>query len=182
MRSTQVADRPLPNGKFICRDWVIAGVIPLKLTIPMNQPRTLQLSRDEQICLAGMAMFALSLVLPAAKMGSGPTFGIAWFVMGTILSLTPNGTEASSLSVIALFMNVGCIVAILACFSRFHLPTLDVTVAAVCGFCALILLFRPYSGFEQLYVGYYLWLSSTVVIAVVPVAKRLLLGQSVKTG
>jgi len=25
-RSTQVANRPFPDGKFTCRDWVIAGV------------------------------------------------------------------------------------------------------------------------------------------------------------
>lgn len=47
MRSTQVADRPLPNGKFICRDWVIAGVLSLKYEMADTLPlHTLYIVRE----------------------------------------------------------------------------------------------------------------------------------------
>lgn len=119
-------------------------------------------------------MFVLSLVLPAAKMGSVPSYGIVWLIQGTILSLYPNGSEAASLSLLALIMNLGCIVSITASFHRRRYVMVDVLVALSCGFCAILLAVRPYSGFEQVYFGYYVWIGSAIVMAVVPVVLRCL--------
>lgn len=146
----------------------------LKSNIVMNDSRTLFLSRDGKIRLAGIVMFVLSLVLPAAKMGSVPSYGIVWLIQGTILSLYPNGSEAASLSLLALIMNLGCIVSITASFHRRRYVMVDVLVALSCGFCAILLAVRPYSGFEQVYFGYYVWIGSAIVMAVVPVVLRCL--------
>lgn len=130
--------------------------------------RTLHFSRPEILCLIGIVFFVASLVLPAAKMGSGPTEGITWFALGTITAFLPSRDEATILSILALIMNAAMLVTIICIFNRLTASTLLQVVCVLGLICALILLLTPYSGFVEIYFGYYLWIISAIWTFMVP--------------
>ena len=130
--------------------------------------RTLHFSRTEVLSLVGIAFFVVSLLLPAARMGSGPTEGITWFAMGTITALMPSRDEATILSLVALIMNASMLVTIICVFNRLTVSSLSLVASVLGLICALILLLRPYSGFVEIYFGYYLWIVSAIWTFLVP--------------
>lgn len=121
---------------------------------------TLELSIPERLCVVGILVFVLSLLLPAARMGGGATDGLSWFALGTITALMPSGNEVNLLSLVALVMNASSLVTVIAIFNRWQSPRLFATTAFLGFVCALILLAFPYSQFDEIYVGYYLWILS----------------------
>ena len=138
--------------------------------------RTLRLSKSELLCLFGIALFVLSLVLPAAKMGSGSTTGYSWFVVGTLTAFHFVWREAENLSRVALLLNLSCLLTIVAVFNGWKFRWFQICTTSVGVCCATPLWLHPFSDFEQIYIGYHLWLASAVWILLTPFASGNLFG------
>jgi hypothetical protein len=134
--------------------------------------RKLKFSNTEVLCLFGIALFLLSLALPAAKMGSGSTTGYSWFVVGTLFAFHFVWQEAENLSRVALLLNLSCLLSVIFTFTGWKFRPLRLLTVCIGSCCAAVLLLRPYSGFEEIYSGYYLWLVAAIWILLTPIVSE----------
>jgi|GEM_PF-3770603 len=143
----------------------------------MNQSdRIFRLSKTELLCLVGVGLFLLSLALPAAKMGAVHT-GLALFTLGTFTAFVPGSIEVSIMSLLALVLNCSCAFVLVTIFMHWKSGGFLIGAVVVGTLCSLLLWLRPYSGIEELYIGYHLWIVSTLWILWVPVVAN---GQAVR--
>lgn len=145
--------------------------------------RVLRFSKTELLCVIGVALFVMSLFLPAAKMGAGKattgnrfevssdrsTIGIGWFALGTLIAFSPHRDEASNLSAIAVLLNTSCLFTWIAVFNRWKSLWPILSSALIGLSCATVLCVQPYSGFSEVYFGYYLWLTAAIWIVLSPI-------------
>ena len=155
------------------RNSMILAVIPLGFRMS-ERHATLRLSKAERLCLVGCALFILSLLLPAAKLGSGPTCGISWFALGTLTAFYPENWEPANLSRVALLLNLSCLFTIVTIFNRFMRRLPRICAAGIGLFCAAVLSVYPCPDFEQIYFGYYVWIISASWILATPVLSEIL--------
>lgn len=130
--------------------------------------RIFRLSKPELLGLAGVALFVLSLFLPAAKMGSiHPGFSL--LSIGTLTAFFPSRHEAWSMSLVALGLNISFAIVLIAIFNRWKSSVFLNGTVFMGTLCAILLWLRPYSGIEEIYIGYHLWNFSVLWTLWVPV-------------
>lgn len=138
----------------------------------MTSPnRTLRVSKDELLCLLGTAFFLMSLFVPFASVGQGSTIGLRWFVVSLLAVFGPLG-EAKILSALAILLNLACLLTVVAVFFRWKSFAVPVLSAWVGTFCALLLSIQPFTGFEEVYFGFPLWIASAIWILLAPIVAR----------
>ncbi len=169
VRAAKQIPLPIPYLHGQCEQ-LNANLMPLKF--PMTAPnRALRFSKDELLCLLGVASFLLSLFVPFANAGQGSTIGLRWFVVSLLAVFLPLG-EAKILSALAILLHLACLLTVVAVF--FHWKSFAVLVfsAWVGIFCAMLLSIQPFSGFKEVYFGFPLWIASAVWILLAPIVAR----------
>ncbi|NNE00060.1 MAG: hypothetical protein HKN47_22295 [Pirellulaceae bacterium] len=134
-----------------------------------QQPTTLSFSKAEVGCYLGIAIFVVSLTLPAIKHGK-TMLGIECVAGSSIVAFFPGrGRKASELADMcraSLVAHVCCIILVtIVCF-RLQVPQIIrslITGLVLLTCCYLVAV--PYSEIEEVYPGYYLWLASLVVLS-----------------
>ena len=124
------------------------------------------------MCALGIILFGISLAIPALRHGKD-TLGVECFTMGLFCifgsSESDAGRQRQLMSLVSHAMHVSLLVPAYIVWGRKHVGmSWRITPLLFSISCIAILLTVPYAGIEQVYAGYYIWLSSIVIIAISP--------------
>ena len=112
---------------------------------------------------SGLILFALSLALPVVRHGK-IVFGIECLFFSSILVFSPDGGPRGTFT--AVLAHLACLIS--GVMILLNLKINMVVGLAIAGLVALncvIAIYFPYHSFEKMFFGYYIWLSSLVLMS-----------------